>query len=297
MKVGFIGLGAMGSAIAHNIVRAGHDVTVWNRSPAPAAELRDAGGSVAQRPEETLAADVVFSMLANDKAVEEVGLDGRLLAHSAPGLVHANLSTVSVAFARSLAAAHAEAGVGYAATPVFGRPDVAAAGRLTIIAAGRAPSIAKLQPILEVIGQRTVVVGEAPEQANLFKIAGNFMIASAIESFGEAVALARKGGIDPSLFYDVMTAGPFAAPVYKGYGGLIVEERYEPAGFSLRLGLKDVDLALAAAAELMVPMPLASLMHDQFIEALNSGLAAKDWSALAALIAWKAGLGSVGRQS
>ena len=293
MRIGFIGLGMMGSAIAGNILAAGHDVTVWNRSPGPKAKLKEAGARVADHPEETLKGDVVFSMLAHDKAICDVGLDGPLLAHAAPGLIHAGISTVSVAFARTLAAAHEKAGVGYVATPVFGRADVATAGKLTVVAAGPAAAVAKLRPVLDVIGQRTVVVGDAPEQANLLKIAGNFMLASVIESFGEALALARKGGIDPSLFYDVMTNGLFASPAYKGYGALIVNEIYEPAGFSLRLGLKDVDLALASGAEMQVPLPLASLLHDHFVEALNNGLVEKDWVSLAALIARKAGLPSV----
>jgi 3-hydroxyisobutyrate dehydrogenase-like beta-hydroxyacid dehydrogenase len=292
MKIGFIGLGSMGSAIARNIVKAGHEVIVWNRSPESALELAEAGALVAKRPEDALHVDVLFSMLANDKAIHDVGLDGPLLAHASPDLIHANLSTISVAFAKALADQHATRGVGYVAAPVFGRPDVAAAGELTVIAAGKSEHIAKLRPMFDVIGRRAVIVGEAPEQANLFKVAGNFMIASVIESFGEALALVRKGNVDPSVFYDVMTTGLFAAPVYKGYGKLIVEEKYEPAGFALRLGLKDVDLALAAGSERAVPMPLAKLLHDQFVEAMGSGLGEKDWSALAGLIARNAGLHS-----
>ncbi|MGH8149011.1 MAG: NAD(P)-dependent oxidoreductase [Steroidobacteraceae bacterium] len=292
MKVGFIGLGSMGSAIARNLVNAGHEIIVWNRSPESALKLAEAGAGLAKRPEDALRADVLLSMLANDGAIRDVGLDGPLLAHASPGLIHANLSTVAVAFAKVLADQHATRGVGYVAAPVFGRPDVAAAGELTVIAAGKSEHIAKLRPILDVIGRRTVVVGDVPERANLFKVAGNFMIASVIESFGEALALVRKGNIDASLFYEVMTTGLFAAPVYKGYGRLIVEEKYEPAGFALRLGLKDVDLALAAGSERAVPMPLAKLLHDQFVEAMGSGLAEKDWSALAGLIARNAGLRS-----
>lgn len=290
MNVGFIGLGTMGSAIAENLLRAGHDLTVWNRTVAASEQIGALGATVARHPEEALQGAAVFSMLANDNAIHEMGLDGPLLTHAAPGLVHANLTTASIACARTLAASHAQQGIGYVAAPVFGRPDVAAEGKLTVIVAGKPESIEHMRPLLEAIGRQTVIVGEAPENANLFKIAGNFMLASAIETFGEAVALVRKGGIDATLFYDIMTSGLFAAPAFKGYGALIVEEKYEPAGFSLRLGLKDVDLALAAASEMTVPMPLAGLMHDQFLEALNKGLAEKDWASLASLIAQKAGL-------
>ncbi len=290
MNIGFLGLGTMGSAIAENLLRAGHTLTVWNRSPGPADRLRAQGALVARRPADALQGDVAFSMLANDQAIREVGLDGALLADAASGLVHANISTVSIAFARAMAAAHARHGVGYVATTVFGRSDVAAAGKLVVVAAGKADSVERVRSLLDVVGRRTVVLGEAPEQANLFKIAGNFMLASVIETFGEALALARKGGVDPALFYEVMTSSLFAGPAFQGYGKMIVEETHEPAGFELRLGLKDVDLALAAASELTVPLPLGGLMHDQFVEALNRGLAAKDWVALASHIADKAGL-------
>jgi 3-hydroxyisobutyrate dehydrogenase-like beta-hydroxyacid dehydrogenase len=185
---------------------------------------------------------------------------------------------------------HAARGVGYVAAPVFGRPDAAAAAKLIVIAAGRGKDVARVRPILEAIGQRVAVAGEAPEQANLFKIAGNFMLAAAIETMGEAVALVRKGGIDPALFIQVLTTSLFAGPAYQGYGALIVAEKYEPAGFKLKLGKKDAGLALAAGDQLQVPLPLASLVHDHFIEAMASGLGEKDWAALAGLAAAKAGL-------
>jgi 3-hydroxyisobutyrate dehydrogenase-like beta-hydroxyacid dehydrogenase len=290
MKIGFIGLGAMGAAIAANILRAGHKLVVWNRSPGPMAALAAQGAVAAGRPEEALEADALFTMLASDAAIREVGLDGPLLAQAAKGLVHVNLATVSVAFARELAAAHAAAGLGYVAAPVFGRPDFAAAAKLTVVAAGAAADVAKVRPVLEKIGARLAIVGEEPSQANLFKIAGNFMIASAIESIGEAAALLRKGGVDPALFVDVLTGGLFACPAYQGYGKLIASQKYEPAGFKLRLGFKDAGLTLAAARELETAMPLASVLHDHFLEAMAAGWSEKDWSALAALAAERAGL-------
>jgi 3-hydroxyisobutyrate dehydrogenase-like beta-hydroxyacid dehydrogenase len=290
MKVGFIGLGNMGSAIAANILAASHDLTVWNRTPGAARALTEKGAHVARTPEDALQGDIVFSMLANDDAVRQIGLDGALLSRAKPGLVHVNLATISVDFARRLAEAHAAKGLGYVAAPVFGRPDAAAAAKLIVIVAGSDPDVAKVRPVLEHIGRKLQVVGQTPEQANLFKIAGNFMIASAIESLGEAFALVRKGGIDAHVFHDVLSSSLFACPVYQGYGSAIVNEKFEPAGFALRLGMKDVRLALEAGRELSVPLPLASLVHDHFIEATVAGFAEKDWASLGGLLARKAGL-------
>jgi 3-hydroxyisobutyrate dehydrogenase-like beta-hydroxyacid dehydrogenase len=290
MKVGFIGLGNMGAAIAGNILGAGHQVTVWNRSSAAVAALVGRGAVAAKAPKDALQGEALFSMLANDAAIGEVGLTGPLLEEAAPGLVHVNLATISIALAREMAQVHAARGIGYVAAPVFGRPDAAAAAKLVVIAAGADKDIGRVRPLLEAIGQRVAVVGKAPEQANLFKIAGNFMLASAIETMGEAVALVRKGGLDPALFIQVLTTSLFAAPAYQGYGALIVAEKYEPAGFKLELGKKDAGLALAAGSELQVPLPLVSLIHDHFIEAMAAGLGEKDWAALAGLAAAKAGL-------
>jgi 3-hydroxyisobutyrate dehydrogenase-like beta-hydroxyacid dehydrogenase len=290
MKIGFIGLGHMGSAIAANILAAGHELTVWNRSPGAAQSLAEKGAQVAHSPEEALQGDIAFSMLANDDAIRQIGLDGALLSHAKPGLVHVNLATISVDFARRLAHAHKEKGIGYVAAPVFGRPDAAAAAKLIVIVAGSDPDVAKVRPVLERIGRKVHVVGQAPEQANLFKIAGNFMLASAIETMGEAFALVRKGGIDAHVFHDVLSNSLFACTVYQGYGSAIVNEAFEPAGFALRLGMKDVRLALEAGRDLSVPLPLASLVNDHFIEATVAGLGEKDWAALGGLLARKAGL-------
>jgi 3-hydroxyisobutyrate dehydrogenase-like beta-hydroxyacid dehydrogenase len=290
MKVGFIGLGAMGSGIAANIIAAGHQVVAWNRSPEPLHALVAKGATPAGAPVETLAADCLFTMLANDDAFRDLGLDGSLLDRAAHGLVHVNLATISVAFAHELHESHARRRLGYVASPVFGRPEVAAAGKLTVVAAGAAKDIDRVRPILEKIGARFAVVGDKPVQANLFKIAGNFMIASAIETLGEAVALLRKGGVDPATFVDVLTNGLFAAPVYQIYGKIIVERKFEPPGFKLNLGLKDAGLTLAAANALDAPLPLASVVHDHFVEARAAGWGDKDWSSLARFAAARAGL-------
>jgi 3-hydroxyisobutyrate dehydrogenase-like beta-hydroxyacid dehydrogenase len=290
MKIGFIGLGQMGSGIAANLIKAGHRLVAWNRSPAPALALAKQGARVVEKPEEALQTDVVFSMLANDKALQEVGLDGPLLAHAPHGLVHVNLATISLDLAGKLAKAHRAHGIGYVAAPVFGRPDAAAAGNLVVVAAGAKADVAKVRLLLESIGRRVTVLGEEPEQANIFKIAGNFMLASAIESMGEAFALVRKGGVDARVFHEVLSTSLFACTVYQGYGSAIVEKRFEPAGFPLRLGMKDVRLALDAARTLSTPLPLAGLVNDHFIEAEVAGFADKDWSSIGGLLAKKAGL-------
>jgi len=290
MKVGFIGLGAMGQEIAANILKAGHSVIAWNRSPAAVEALARLGATAATTPEDALEADCLFSMLANDAAMHGLGLDGPLLDQAAKGLVHVNMATVSVAFARELTGAHAQRGLGYVAAPVFGRPDAAAAGKLTVIAAGAPDAIAKVEPILSKIGAKYAVVGSQPVQANLFKITGNFMIASAIETMGEAAALLRKGGVDPKVFFDVMTTANFSAPIYQIYGKIIGDQAYDKAGFKLSLGYKDAGLTLAAAKEFETALPLASVVHDHFVEAMAAGWGDKDWASLALLAAQRAGL-------
>ena len=253
MKIGIIGLGRMGAGIASNIVRAGHDVIVWNRSREALLPLEELGAKTAGEPSEALQGDILISMLANDDAFRSIGLDGPLLVDAAKSLVHVNTSTISVDFARRLAAAHATHHVAYVAAVVFGRADVAAAGKLTVAAAGARAAVDRVDPVLRIMGQNVFFVGEAPEKANVVKVAGNLMLATVIESFGEAFALVRKAGIDPATFYEVVTSGLFSAPAYKGYGRLILDQAYEPPGFTLRLGLKDIDFALAAGAELRNP--------------------------------------------
>ena len=292
LKIGFIGLGTMGSAIAMNILRAGHEVTVWNRSQPPTEPLALAGAHVAASVEDTLQGDAVLSMLANEDAIRAVGLDGPLMAAAAPGLVHSQIATVSPAFTRAAAEAHAAAGVGFVASPVLGRAEKALAGTMTIIVAGDGAAVEKLRPIYEVMGSKVIVVGPKPESANLMKIATNFMMASAIESMGEALALVRKAGLDPETFY-AATEDQFPGPIYRNYARLMMDQKYTPPGFSLRLGLKDVDLAMAAGADLKVPMPLASLLHDQFIMALAHGMGELDWVSIAEVVAAKAGLPSL----
>ncbi|MFL5253278.1 MAG: NAD(P)-dependent oxidoreductase [Rhodopila sp.] len=291
MQIGFIGLGQMGSAIAHRLIAAGHQVKVYNRTRSRAEALAEAGAVVAETPAEASAGEAVFTMLADDPAVEAVtfGPHG-IIQGLGKNHVHISLSTITVALSERLAAAHLAAGQRYLAAPVFGRPDAAAAGKLFVVAAGETDLVAHCQPLFDAIGQRTFVVGDRPASANLVKLGGNFLLAAMIESLGEAVALMRKSGVDPHRFIEVITNSLFAAPAYRTYGELIVEQRFQPAGFAVPLGLKDIRSALAAAEARAVPMPVASLLRDHFLTTIARGGEALDWSALARLAAENAGL-------
>jgi len=290
MQIGFIGLGRMGGHVAENLLKAGHQVTVWNRSPAPVQELVAKGAAAAKTPQEALQGDAVFSMLSNDAVMRAIGLSGPLLEKAKKGLIHVNMATISAAFARELQAAHKSAGLSYISAPVFGRPDMAAAAQLVIVAGGDAAAIAAMQPVFDAISARTVPVGEAAEKANLFKIAGNFMIASEMQSIGEAFALLRKGGVDPAAFHEVLSGRLFTGAVFKNYGLMVLNHQYEPAGFALTLGLKDINLAREAAAALGVTMPTADLAKANYDQALAWGWQDKDWSAIGEVPARKAGL-------
>ena len=290
MKVGFIGLGAMGSAMASNLLAAGHTLTVWNRSTAATEPLASLGAKVARTADRAAQGEVLCSMLANDQAVREVILDSGLLDAMDRGTVHVNHATISVALAKELADEHAKRELEYVAAPVFGRPDIAAAGKLNILAAGKPAAIEKVRPLLEAMGSKVWPLGDAPERANVAKIAGNLMLASAIESMAEATALTRAYGVSAADFLEVMTNTLFAAPAYQGYGRLIAEQRFKPAGFPLPLGFKDVGLAQAAAESARVPLPFAGVLRDSLLEALAAGDEELDWSALALVAARRAHL-------
>lgn len=291
MKVGFIGLGQMGSGMAANLIKAGHQVSVYNRTPGKAAALVALG---AQAPSELAAAcanEVVVTMLANDAALENVVFGKSGMLNSMPKqAVHVSCSTISVALSKRLAAAHEEAGQRFLAAPVFGRPEAAAAGKLFVVVGGAAEVIRACMPVLEALGQKTSVMSERPEAANLVKISGNFLIASVIEALGEAIALIAKGGVDRRQYLELITSTIFNTPVYKTYGSLIVEEKFEPAGFAANLGQKDIHLALSAADTLSVPMPIASLLRDRFLALIANGGESLDWSAIGQLAARDAGV-------
>jgi 3-hydroxyisobutyrate dehydrogenase-like beta-hydroxyacid dehydrogenase len=280
----------MGAGMAANLLKAGHEVTVYNRTPGKAEALTEKGAQTAAQVADACRGDAVMTMLANDEAVEGVvyGKDG-LLASLAKGAIHISSSTISVALSERLAAAHASAGQCFVAAPVFGRPEVAAAGELFVIVAGAGEAIDAATPLFEAIGKKTFVVSETPKAANLVKLSGNFLIASVIESLGEAMALVAKGGVDRRHYLDILTSTLFSAPLYETYGGLIADGTFEPAGFAAPLGHKDIRLTLAAAEDLRVPLPLASLLHDRFLRLLAQGGDKLDWSAIGRLAAKDAG--------
>ncbi len=290
MKIGFIGLGHMGSAMATNLVKAGHDVTVFNRSAAKRRSLVELGAHEAARVCDACDAEAVITMLADDAALEQVALasDG-IVGHLRRGAIHISMSTISVALSERLTQVHAGAGQRFIAAPVFGRPDMAAAAKLFIVAAGEAATIDACRPLFDTLGQRTFAIGAEPRAANLVKLSGNFLLASAIEALGEAIALVGKAGIDRGAFVELLTSTLFNAPAYKTYGNLIAQNKFQPAGFAAPLGHKDIKLTLAAAESLRVPMPLGSLLHDRFLRLLAQGGDDLDWSAIGGLAAQDAG--------
>ncbi|MFC8448441.1 NAD(P)-dependent oxidoreductase [Kitasatospora sp. NPDC057223] len=289
MDVGFVGLGAMGRGMAGSLLAAGHRVRVWNRSPGAVGELVAQGATAAAGLPDAFAADFVVSMLADDAAVDALLLDPALLA-GARASVHVNMATVSIGLAERATALHAEHGIGYVAAPVLGRPGVAASGELNILAAGEAAALAQVEPLLTAMGRRTWHFGDRPAQAATAKISTNFLLACAIESLAEACSLADANGVRPTDLVEMLTGTLFPGPVYSGYGSMVAERRYEPAGFRLPLGLKDVGLALTAGAGANVPLPFGSVLRDAFLDALAHGDGDKDWAAVAAVARRRAGL-------
>jgi 3-hydroxyisobutyrate dehydrogenase-like beta-hydroxyacid dehydrogenase len=290
MEIGFIGVGRMGSAMARNLIKAGHRVRAWDTSAEALHALSADGAAIATSAGDAFRGDAVISMLPNDDVMRGVFLDDGGVLESGTAKVHVNMATASVEIARELAAHHAAYGIAYVAATVWGRPDVATAGKLSIVAAGDPVAIAKVQPLFDVIGQKTYNVGAEPSRANVAKIAGNLMVACAIEGIAEAAALVRGHGMSAPEVLDAIITSLFNVPVYRGYGDMIGRRQYEPAGFDLVLGLKDVRLALAAGEEVNVPLPFASGLRDTFLDAIANGDAAKDWSAIARVAARRAGL-------
>ena len=291
MSLAFLGLGAMGHHMAANLLKSGQKVYVWNRSPQAVQALTQQGAAPAATPAECGIADVVFSMLADDAATRAVLVDGGVLDALAPGSIHVNMATVSVAFAREMAALHLARGIGYVAAPVLGRVDVAAAGKLNILAGGTAELVDRVQPLLDLMGQKTWRFGEAPEQANAVKLACNLTLACAIEAMGEGAALASVHGIPVPNFIELITGTLFAgSPVYKGYGSMIAEERYTPAGFKLSLGQKDVRLAVEAARDLGLPLAFGDALQAVLKEATDHGDADLDLAALGKNAARRGGM-------
>ncbi len=290
MKIGVIGLGNMGAGMAANLLKAGHEVTVYNRTASKAQALLAQGARYAAQPADACGGDAVMTMLADDGAVESVVFgDAGMIRSLRPRAIHVSSSTISVALSQKMAAAHAAAGQRFVSAPVFGRPDAAAAGKLFVAVAGAPDAVDESMPLLEAIGQKTFRFGNNPADANLVKLSGNFLISSVIEALGEAMALVGKAGLDQHQYVDFLTSTLFNAPVYKTYGGLIADKKFQPAGFAAPLGFKDNRLVLAAAETLRVPLPLASLIYNRFLTLLARGGESLDWSAFSQLAAEDAG--------
>jgi len=292
MKIGFLGLGKMGAAIAINLVKAGNEVTVWNRSATKARPLTQAGALLADTPRAAAAGNaVVVTMLADDAALDSIvaGEQG-LAAGLARGALHISMSTIAVATAERHAAEHQARGQRFLSAPVFGRPEAAAAGKLTVVAAGDPGDVESCAPLFDAIGQRVFNVGSLPSSANLVKLCGNFMILSAIETLAEAMTLAEKGGVPKATLLEVMTGSLFDAPVFHNYGRALVEGRFRPAGFAAPLGLKDMRLAGQSADSLRVPMPLLGVLRDHLLQTLANEGEEIDWSGIGLTIAKNGGL-------
>jgi len=291
MKLGFLGLGRMGSGMAARLLQVAPDLKVYNRTAAAARPLLERGATLAHSVGDFGDCDLVFTMVADDAAERDLSLGaGALTEVLRKGAIHVACSTIGVDCARALAAAHRERGQHYLSMPVFGRPDAAAAGSLFLVAAGPAEVFETIAPYRERLGQRSFLLGEQPEQANLVKLSGNYLIATVIESLGEAMALVEKGGIDRHAYLELLTSTLFDAPVYRNYGGLIADRRQRPAGFALPLAQKDLRLVLAAAEDLAVPLPFSGPLRDRFVNLAAQGYRDLDWSALGVAAAQAAGL-------
>ncbi len=275
MEVGFIGLGAMGSAIAANLVKAGHKVRAWDRSGKGSEGL-----DIVAKPADAFQAEIVFTMLSDDPAIREALLDAAVLDTAREGTVHVVMSTISVAFAAELAAAHEKAGIGYVSAPVLGRPDVAKEGQLNILAAGKREAVEKARPLLEVLGKKVWDMGEEPARANAAKIAANMMITMAIEAMAEAVVLTEASGLHRDAFFELILGTLFGGRSYESYSANIAKGHFEP-GFKARLGLKDLGLAAAAAEKAGKQLPMLQAVRRRMTETVDAGMGDKDWSAMA----------------
>src|SRR5437899_4735596 len=291
MKVGFIGLGKMGFPMAANLLAAGHRVTVYNRTKSRADELAARGAFVAGTPETCAGISVVSTMLSDDNALEELLFSkNKLLDALSSGAVHLCMSTISVALSEKLAEVHSKAGQIYVAAPVFGRPETAKARRLLIVAAGPKDGIERCSPLFEALARKTFMLGTTAAHANLVKVGSNFLLFSMIESLGEAVAFARKTGLDPNEFVNIITQTVFDSGAYRVFGPMIAQSKYEPVAFPLSMVLKDLALLLLAADQAEVPLPFANVIRDQLRCAIARGCHTLDETALARIAAENAGL-------
>ncbi len=295
MKIAFIGTGNMGLPMARNLLRSGHEVAVWNRTRERAEPLEQDGARIAYSPNAAVdGVDVAITMLADDRAVQQVVHGSAQIAGFMPalppGAVHLGMSTISVGLSRHLAQAHQAQGHTYVAGPVFGRPDAAAGAKLWIVAAGDGDAVERCGPIFEALARGHSVVGTDPWLANIVKVSGNFLMAAMLEALAEAITLARKSGLDARQYLDIINSALFNSPLYMNYGGAIADQKFEPAGFKLKLGLKDIKLAQDAADFMASPMPMAGLLHDHFLSAIAQGHGEIDWAGIARVVAKNAGV-------
>ena len=287
MNIGFIGIGSMGAAMVPNLVEAGHRVSVWNRNAAAAQALT--GVTVLASPAQAFDNEAVLTMLADDQAVRSVIIESGALHSAREGCIHVMMATISLGLVAELQTLHRSSKVGYVSAPVFGVPAAAARRELNIVAAGDPLALAAVQPVLDALSQKTWNLGADPIRANVAKIAGNLMLALAIEAMGEATALTESYGLPARDFLDIVTNTLFASPAYKRYGASIANQNYEP-GFKLPLGLKDVNLALAAAKVKHAALPAAEVVRDSMQQGIEAGLSSKDWSVLARVVQKRAGV-------
>ncbi|MBB6071198.1 NAD(P)-dependent oxidoreductase [Longimicrobium terrae] len=291
MRIAFLGMGAMGAPMARNLIAPGHTLVAWNRTRAAADALAADGAGVAESVAQAVrGADAAITMLADDAAVEAV-VRGGLLDALEDGAVHVCMSTISVALSSELARLHGERGQAYVAAPDFGRPDAAAERRLKIVASGAAEAVERCRPLFDALAAQTFYAGAEPSAAHVIKLCGNFLIASMIECLGETFALARKSGVEPAVLNEVLSGTVLGSPIFPGYARLIAGDDFDPPGFRMRLGLKDVRLVQAAAEAAQVPMPVAGILHDRFLGGVARGRGDHDWASAARLIAEDAGLG------
>ncbi len=281
MNITFVGTGHMGEPMVERLLADGFPVTLFNRTKSRALPLLEKGAIWAETPALSAArCDILATMVADDTALESLLVTGGILDAMPEGAIHLSFSTISVDFSASLEKRHAAHGQGFVSAPVFGRPDAVREGRLRLLCAGKAESVQRVIPILNTLGSRVFQLGETPSTANLVKLSGNFMIAAALETLGEAFSLAKKAGVDPSLFLEIVNDSLFHSPLYGNYGRIMAEKNYNKAGFTMDLGLKDINLVLEAANGLRVPLPLGGILRDSFLSGLAKGRQSLDWSAV-----------------
>ncbi|MBB6142303.1 3-hydroxyisobutyrate dehydrogenase-like beta-hydroxyacid dehydrogenase [Silvibacterium bohemicum] len=279
MRIAFLGLGKMGSAIARHLIGAGHELTVWNRSLDKTQTLKSAGANVGGTPSEAVAgAEIVFTMLMDDTSLVHVVYESGLLAAIAPGAIHVSLSTISVALSDRLTADHRARGQDFVAAPVFGRPNVAEDGKLWVVAAGADASIQPVRPLLQSFSRGVTVVSEKPSSAHALKLGGNFLITAMIASLSETLVYAEANGIEPALFLETINSALFQSPFYQAYSKIILNPPQPPGG-TIGLGEKDMRLFREAAHNAGVKTPLGDAFAAHLENAIEAGMRDEDWAA------------------